>query len=139
METLIEVSADAVVLVLIVSAVLLAKKLVVPAVAGRAERRAGAAGAVPCRMAWRQGLGRRGSVYGRLSAQGEGVVFTPPGRRPVPLPTGGRASRRPSRRPGMQLIAYRGPGGEELELLVHDAEADAVTGLLRIPDPADFT
>ncbi|MEU9107036.1 hypothetical protein AB0D54_22330 [Streptomyces xanthophaeus] len=125
------------------------------AVARRSARRAGAAQAgesvaVPCRVTWKEGLGRRSSVYGKLSRPmdgaeggaaagvGSAVVFKRPGRRPVELPAGGRASRRPAGwRPAMQVFAYRGPGGEEIQLLVHDAEAELVTRLLGIPDPAD--
>ncbi|MEV7525643.1 hypothetical protein [Streptomyces sp. NPDC091371] len=142
METLIEVMFELVMLGVVALGALLGVKLAKSGVARRAARRAGAVGedvAIPCRMAWKQGLGGGSFVYGQLRRAEDGAVFDRPGRRPVALPVGGRASRRPDGwRPGMQLFEYRGPGGEELRLKVHDAEADLAASLLRIPDPADF-
>ncbi|MEU9006744.1 hypothetical protein [Streptomyces sp. NPDC048551] len=110
----------------------------------RAVRRAtgalaGVEVAIPCRVAWKDGLGRHGFMYRKLTRQSHGSVFKRPARRPVTLPVGGRALLGPSWRPGMQVFEYRAPGGEELRLQCYEAEAHLVATLLRIPDPTDYT
>ena len=123
--------------------VLAAGVLMRSVMARRAARRvagtmAGENVGIPCRVSWKQGLGRRGFVYGKLTRDAEAAVFKRPARRPVSLPLGGRVFSRPSLRPGMRLFEYRGPGGEEIRLQFYEAEAHLVADLLRIPDPADF-
>lgn len=83
---------------------------------------------------------RRSFGYGKLWAgpDGTGAVFKAPLRAAVPLPVGGRAALRESRRPGMRVLEYRAPDGQRIDFQVYDAEAERTARLLRIPDPADF-
>lgn len=109
----------------------------------RAGRRAevvagGTIAAVPCRLAWKAGNGARGFVYGKLTRDDSGVCFKRISRRPIRVPEGGRISRNRHWRPGMQLLQYRTPEGEELRFLCYDADCDTVSQYLRVPNPADF-
>ncbi|MGW4609934.1 hypothetical protein [Streptomyces lannensis] len=90
--------------------------------------------AIPCRIAWRSGLGRGAFVYGKLTSDGDGAVFTRPARRPVRLPVGGRAVRRAAWRPGMQVFEYSSPGGEELRLQVYNGDSERVARYLQMRD-----
>ncbi|MEV6573492.1 hypothetical protein [Streptomyces sp. NPDC051577] len=100
---------------------------------------AGVRTALSCRVEWREGLGRTGFLYGTLTTGPTGgPVFKRPARRAVELPGGGRATHRPSWRPGMRMVEYRAPDGDRLGILVHDTDVDLAARFLRVPDPADY-
>ncbi|MEV4190444.1 hypothetical protein [Streptomyces toxytricini] len=105
----------------------------------RAEAAASGAGtAIPCRVAWKAGIGVPVAVYGRLVGDAAGPAFVPRRHKAVRLPAGGRVSISVHWRPGMQLLRYRAPDGQEIHIVCYDADRAAIVRYLRVPNAAHF-
>jgi hypothetical protein len=97
----------------------------------RAAMDAGAA-RFPCRVTWREGLGRRGSVYGKISApRDEEPTFTRRWGPGIHLPRSLHIDRQPSWRMGLTTLTYTAPEHGEIRILLSEGDAESVKKLLR--------
>ncbi|MGW5130412.1 hypothetical protein [Streptomyces sp. NPDC004135] len=111
------------------------------AVRTAARRRAAGRGAAlaehgsarfPCRLSWEAGTGRKGFTYGKIEAgAAEGLLFTRRRGGPLTLPHAVRVHTEPSWRAGLVLLRYTAPGKGDVRILLSEADAATVTGLLR--------
>ncbi|MHC5902678.1 hypothetical protein ACVNF4_01980 [Streptomyces sp. S6] len=87
--------------------------------------------AFPCRITWKEGLGRRGSVYGKLGVTNDKEPeFTPRWKPPVPLPRSPHISQEPSWRTGLTTLTYTPPTHGEITILLSDGDAENVKKIL---------
>ncbi|MFI8220224.1 hypothetical protein [Streptomyces sp. NPDC085932] len=107
------------------------------AVRGRAARRStglaeqGSA-RFPCRLSWEAGTGRKAFTYGKIEAgAAEGLRFIRRGGGPLALPRALRVHTEPSWRTGLVLLRYTAAGKGDVRILLSEADAVTVAGLLR--------
>lgn len=85
----------------------------------------------PCRVAWRGGLGRRGSVYGKISASPDGEpTFTRRWGSTIQLPRSKHINQEPSWRTGLTTLTYTPPEHGEISILLSEGDAENVKKLL---------
>ncbi|WP_406286725.1 hypothetical protein [Streptomyces sp. NBC_00209] len=110
-------------------------KAVVALTQRRARRRAtevahAGKAAVPCRISWPAGIGRKAFVYGKLHIS-DGTVFF--GRRSaqlIELPAAGTVESEPSWRAGNSLLSYRPREGEMIRILASAVDAETISRAL---------
>lgn len=85
----------------------------------------------PCRITWKEGLGRRGSVYGKIGTTGDrDPEFTSRWKNPVSLPRSPHIKQEPSWRTGLTTLTYTPPACGKITILLSDTGAENVKKIL---------